>query len=70
MSNPYNRYSIVVFFPKRNPLKWTYVYSIKSAAESLTNSFPTWKHMNVYDRKSGEFLKQFRPHHEIPKFIH
>ena len=67
--NNSNPYSIVVFFQRRNPLKWKYVNNLKKTANDLSRLHPTWKYMNVYDRKSGNYLKRFYPENNIPKAI-
>lgn len=69
MSN-YNRYTIIAFIPDREkPVKWNSVYSLKSAAESLTRLFPDWIYMNVYERGTRNYLKRLYRENDIPKFI-
>jgi len=54
-----NDYSVVVFFPDIPPKKWQYVHSLYSMSNFLKNKFPSWLYMNVYNRRTGVYMKRF-----------
>ncbi|WP_274474213.1 hypothetical protein [Mangrovimonas aestuarii] len=65
-----NDYSVIVFFedsPK--PKKWAYVHKLNGFSLFLKKNHPTWEYMNVYNRREGTFMKQFRKSDFIPPFI-
>ena len=64
-----NDYSIIAFFPNRTPLKWQFVHSLKSVEKSLNEKHPDWLYMNVYDRRTRQYLKRFYKGNDIPDFL-
>jgi len=64
-----NDYSVIVFFPDRITKKWTYVHTIKSFAAFLNSKHPGWEYFNVYDRRSGGYLRRFYPGDLFPYFL-
>ncbi|MEA4937345.1 MAG: hypothetical protein VB102_12015 [Paludibacter sp.] len=69
MSNPKNKYSIIVFLESGKPKKWQYVHKLNGMAMYLNKMHPTWQYFNVYDRRSGQYLKRFKRNDFVPDFI-
>lgn len=64
------KYAVIVYLQdQKKPKKWEYVEKLNGFAMFLNQKFPTWAYMNVYDRTSRQFLKQFRNGHYIPAFL-
>ena len=65
-----NDYSVIVFLENESkPKKWNYVHKLNGFSMFLNNSHPTWKYMNVYERRTSKFLKQFHKGNFIPPFL-
>lgn len=64
-----NDYSVVVFFQSGNPKKWKFVHTLNSLSRFLHKNHPGWKYFNVYDRKTGQYLKRFYNGNFIPAFL-
>ena len=70
MEKKKNDYSVIVYIENESkPKKWTYVHKLNGFSMFLNKSHPTWKYMNVYNRRTRDFLKQFKPSDFIPPFI-
>ncbi len=63
-----NDYSVIVFENNRFLCKYTYVGNLYKFVLFLekTYQFKNWTAMNVYVRRSGRFLKQYRNGDFIP----
>jgi hypothetical protein len=71
MNNPniyknHNDYSVTVFFNGRPPIKHQYVDDLRKYSVFLNNTHSSWLYMNVYNRRSGNFIKRYYFHSEIP----
>jgi len=65
-----NDYSVLVFFEKGSkPKKWQYVNKLNGFKMFLNRDHSTWQYMNVYNRRSGDFMRQFKRDAFIPPFI-
>ena len=64
-----NDYSIVVFFENSNPKKWQFAHKLNAFCNFLNEKHSSWKYMNVYDRRSGKYLKRFYKGNLIPEFL-
>lgn len=65
-----NDYSIIVFLENSDkPKSWTYVHNLNGFASFLDNKHPTWKYMNVYERRTRNFLKRLYRGNQIPSFL-
>jgi len=65
-----NDYSVIVFFENESrPKKWEYVHKLNGFSLFLSKKHPTWEYMNVYNRRSGEFMKRLHRGNFIPAFI-
>lgn len=55
-----NDYSIVIFFHDTNkmPVKMEFVHNIYAVVKWLnsSNNYKDWKYINIYLRRSGEYL--------------
>lgn len=68
--NEKHKYAVIVYIEGEDkPKKWEYVEKLNGFAMFLNQKFPDWAYMNVYDRQSRKFLKQFRNGHYIPAFL-
>ena len=66
-----NDYTCIVFFavhPARSK-KWTYVHNLNKFSKFLNGDHPGWLYINVYERRSGKYLKRFYPGNFIPYFL-
>jgi hypothetical protein len=66
-----NDYSAIVFDEVGFLVKVTYVHKLDKLEKWLNTSrkFYTWKHINVYDRRTTKFIKQFKRGDTIPEFL-
>lgn len=64
-----NDYTVIVFLEGQpNPKKWKFVHNLEKFANFLNKDHPTWSYMNVYNRRSFVFIRQFRRDTQIPAF--
>lgn len=69
-----NDYSIILYENKTFLCKYTYVGNVKTFLENFANKnpkFKNWTSCNVYARRSGDFIVQYKPNSIIlpkPKF--
>lgn len=62
-----NDYSVIVFFEDgAKPKKWKFVHSLFSFSKFLDKEHPSWDYMNVYIRRSGDFLKRYKRGQYVP----
>ena len=65
-----NDYSCIVYFGKdEKPKKWTYVHTLDKFANFLNTSHSSWTYFNVYERRTGKYLKRFYKGNFIPYFL-
>lgn len=64
-----NDYSVIVFFSSGEAKKWSFVNKLKGFATFLDNKHSGWMYMNVYNRKTREFVQRFQKGDKIPEFI-
>ena len=64
-----NDYSLVVFFQDGTPKKWQFVHNLNKFVSFLNEKHPNWKYVNVYERRTGKYLKRFYPGNNIPYFL-
>lgn len=64
-----NDYSLVVFFQDGKPKKWQFVHNLNKFVLFLNTKHPEWKYINVYERRTGKYLKRFYPGNLIPYFL-
>jgi hypothetical protein len=63
-----NDYTVIAFYSDKNPLKWRFVHSIRSIVP-LLNKHGAWAYFNVYDRRTGKYLRRFYPSNVISTFL-
>lgn len=64
-----NDYSCIVYFSDNKPKKWTYVHKLNGFAQFLSEKHQSWLYFNVYDRRTGKYLKRFYRGNSIPFFL-
>lgn len=64
-----NNYSVIAFFKNGAPKKWTYVHNLKKFSQFLNDKHTGWQYFNVYERRTGKYLKRFYPNNIIPRFL-
>ena len=64
-----NDYSIVVFLSDKQVKKWAFVHQINKFEKFLNHSFPDWEYMNVYNRRTRDFLIRIKRGDSVPAFI-
>jgi len=72
MQNHKNDYSLIVFDRlNRQICKIEFCHKLSSASSWLSGSkkYSDWNYFNVYDRRTGEFLKRFYKDNFIPAFL-
>lgn len=62
-------YSIIAFFEDQKPKKWQYVHKLNGISIYLNKNHSTWLYFNVYDRRSGQYLKRFKKNDYVPAFL-
>lgn len=62
-------YSIIVFFDHETPKKWQYVHKLNGMAMYLNKKHSNWIYFNVYNRRTGEYLKRFKKTDFVPAFL-
>jgi len=64
-----NDYSVIAFFPDRTVKKWNYVHRLDGFIKFLDKDFEHWLYVNVYDRRTREFLQQIKKGSVPPPFL-
>jgi len=65
-----NDYSVIVFLENQTkPKKWEFVHKLNGFSMFLNKKHSNWLYMNVYNRRSGQFMKQFKKGVFVPPFI-
>lgn len=64
-----NDYTCIAFFKQGKPKKWKYVHKLDGFVRFLNQKHSGWKYLNVYDRRTGDYLKRFYPGNHIPGFL-
>ena len=64
-----NDYSVIVYFENTTPKKWQFVHTLNSFSKFLDSKHSGWKYFNVYERRTGKYLKRFYPGNVIPYFL-
>ena len=64
-----NDYSIIVFLPTKEVKKWAYIHRIDKFEMFLSKSFPEWEYMNIYNRRTREYLTRIRRGDPVPSFL-
>ena len=57
---PKNDYSVIAFFPDKSAKKWNYVHKLNGFINFLDLKFPLWDYVNVYDRRTRDYIKRIR----------
>ena len=70
METKKNDYSVIVFFENEpKPKRWNYVHKLNGFSMFLNDKHSQWLYMNIYERRSGKFLKQLKKGNFIPPFL-
>ena len=64
-----NDYSVSVFFADVKVKKWGFVHKLSSFKTFLDAKHKGWEYMNVYDRRTGTYLKRFYNLQLPPDFL-
>lgn len=67
-----NDYSVIVFTQSNEYMcKSVYVHNLLNYSKWLSSSknYNDWYYFNVYDRRTGQFLKRFYRNEFIPPFL-
>lgn len=65
-----NDYSVIVFLANKEVKKWAYIHKIDHFVKTcLQRKFPNWEYMNIYDRRSRDFIKRVMKGEHIPSFL-
>ena len=64
-----NDYSCIAFFDNGKPKKWQYVHKLDGFVKFLNEKHQGWKYLNVYERRTGNYLKRFYPGNHVPPFL-
>lgn len=64
-----NDYTCIVYFNIGQFKKWTYVHNLSGFAQFLEKRHQSWVYFNVYDRRTGAYLKRFYRGNFIPYFL-
>jgi len=70
METKKNDYSVIVFFENdTKPKKWNYVHKLNGFSMFLNRDHSAWAYMNIYERRTGKYLKRFHKGNFVPPFI-
>jgi hypothetical protein len=64
-----NDYTCIVFYKDDKPKKWGFVHGLSQFIEFINEKHSGWIYINVYDRRTGKFLKRFYQGNVIPYFL-
>jgi hypothetical protein len=64
-----NDYTCIAYFNEQSPKKWQFVHKLKSFADFLSSKHATWLYFNVYERRTGKYIKRFYKGNFIPYFL-
>ena len=64
-----NDYTIIVVLPNNEFKKWAFVHQINKFEKFLSQSFPNWEYMNIYDRRTRGFIKRKKKGESMPAFL-
>ena len=64
-----NDYSCVVFYRNDKPKKWQFVHGLTKFVSFLNEKHTGWQYINVYERRTGKYLKRFYPGNIVPYFL-
>ena len=64
-----NDYTCLVFYKDAKPKKWQFVHGLSKFASFLSEKHSGWLYINVYERRTGKYLKRFYPGNIIPYFL-
>ena len=64
-----NDYTCIAFYKSEKPKKWGFVHCLSKFATFLNANHPNWLYINVYERRTGKYLKRFYPGNIIPYFL-
>ena len=65
---PKNDYTLIVFFPNKVVKKWTYVHKLNDFQNFLNKKFPDWEYLNIYERRTREFIQRVKKGELMPAF--
>ena len=64
-----NDYTVIAFFPDKTAKKWSYVHKLDGFIQFLNKQFEHWQYVNVYDRRTGDYLQRIKKGSVPPRFI-
>jgi len=64
-----NDYSCIVFYKGGKTKKWQFVHGLSKFVTFINEKHPGWEYINVYERRTGKYLKRFYPGNIIPYFL-
>jgi hypothetical protein len=64
-----NDYSVIAFFDNLKPKKWGFVHKLSTFQRFLDQKHTDWTYLNVYDRRTKDFLKRFYKGNDLPDFL-
>jgi len=64
-----NDYSVIAFLSTGEVKKWKFVHLLKGFAMFLDQEHPDWMYINVYNRRTGNYLKRFYKGNSVPDFL-
>src|SRR5437899_1086712 len=62
------KYAVIAVFPDDTFKKWHFD-DLQACVTFLNKSHPTWKHFNVYDHATRDYLDQFKLGDYVPKTL-
>lgn len=64
-----NDYTCIAFYENENPKKWQFVHGLSKFVSFLNQKHPNWTYLNVYERRTGKYLKRYYPESIVPYFL-
>jgi hypothetical protein len=64
-----NDYTVIAFLSTGEAKKWRNVHGLNKFTKFLDEKHPDWNYMNVYDRRTKQYLKRFYKGNSVPDFL-
>lgn len=64
-----NDYAVIAFFNNQKPKKWGFVHKLTTFRKFLDRDHSGWIYLNVYNRRTKEYLKRLEKEDVFPDFL-
>ena len=64
-----NDYSVIVFLSTGEVKKWSFINKLGDFTKFLDSKHSEWIYMNVYNRRTREYLRRFYKGDKVPNYL-